>query len=208
LIPKGVDATLAEMMGEVKTRPPLPLGRALVGAAVVVLAACASETGNTSKSTRPTAPTTTAAPTTTMPPAMPYAVRRGDTLTSIAKFFGISTAAVLAANPGINADRLTEGQVLQIPPTPPPQLVITPTDAPAGETFKFNVNGAKAGEVVLFEIDIPGGRKFTGQPHTASQDGIVSASYQTDSGNDAGTYTVVANGDRGTSLRATFRILG
>jgi LysM repeat protein len=203
-----VGATLADVIGGAKAAARLPLRRVLVGAAAVVLAACASDTG-TSKSRRPPAPSTTAAPTTTTaPPTMPYTVRRGDTLTSIAKFFGISTAALLAANQLTNADRLTEGQVLQIPPTPPAQLVVTPTDAPAGETFKFSVNGAKAGENVTFEIDVPGGRKFTGQPHTASQDGTVSASYMTDSGNSAGTYTVVANGDRGTSLRASFRVLG
>src|SRR5262245_35461681 len=134
---------LAVVIGGVGARAGSPLRRAMIGAAAVVLAACASDTSS-SEATRPTAPSTTAAPTTTTaPPNMPYTVRRGDTLTSIAKFFGISTATLLAANQMINPDRLTEGQVLQIPPTPPPQLVITPTDAPAGETFKFTVNGAK-----------------------------------------------------------------
>jgi LysM repeat protein len=179
----------------------------MIGVAAVVLAACASETGS-SQPTRTTAPPTTAAPTTTAPPNMPYTVRRGDTLTSIAKFFGMSTARLVAANQMINPDRLTEGQVLQIPPPPPPQLAITPTDAPAGETFKFTVNGAKAEEAVTFQIDVPGGRKFAGQPHKASKDGNVSATYMTDSGNNAGAYNVTAIGDRGTSLRATFRVLG
>lgn len=199
---------LAVVIGGARARAGSPLRRAMIGLAAVVLAACASETGG-SQRTRTTAPPTTAAPTaTTAPPNMPYTVRRGDTLTSIAKFFGISTARLLSANQMINPDRITEGQVVQIPPTPPPQLVITPTDAPAGETFKFTVNGAKAEEAVTFQIDVPGGRKFAGQPHKASKDGTVSASYMTDSGNDAGVYNVTAIGDRGTSLRATFRVLG
>ncbi|MFO8060462.1 MAG: LysM peptidoglycan-binding domain-containing protein, partial [Bacillota bacterium] len=56
------------------------------------------------------------------PPAPPrcpggilYAVRRGETLTSIARKFGVTVTALRRANPGIDPDRLAIGQVLCIP---------------------------------------------------------------------------------------------
>lgn len=138
---------------------------------------------------------------------MPYTVKRGDTLAAIARNFGISSAAIIAANQLANPDRLTEGQVLQIPPVPPPTLTITPTDAVSGERFTFAVSSARAGEKIVFEIRTPSGGTFTGSPHTATQDGSVIASYIS-SGDGPGTYTVVATGDRGTSVQATYRLLG
>lgn len=174
-----------------------------------VLAACASPAADTGKQSRTTtAPTsTTVAPTTTTAPVATYTVKRGDTLTSIAKAVGVSTAALLAANQLGNADRITEGQVLTIPPQPPPQLTVTPPDTIAGTAVTFIVASAKAGERVTFEIVSPDGGIFTGSPHTASQDGAVMTTYNT-SGDDSGTYRVVATGDRGTSLEAKYRILG
>jgi len=180
--------------------------RALALCVAVVLAACNSGgSGQTTK--KKTAPTsTTAAPTTTTaPPPVMYQVKRGDTLTSIAKFFGISNALLTAANHLDNGDRLTEGQVLTIPPLPPAQLTVEPPIAVSGQPFTFNVTGAKAGEAVTFEIAKPGGGKFSGQPHTASPDGGVSATYQS-AGDDPGNYTVVATGDRGTSVQGTYMV--
>ena len=53
-----------------------------------------------------------AAPVTTV-----YVVRRGDTLAKIASAFGVSTRAILNANPTVrNADRIIVGQRLNIPP--------------------------------------------------------------------------------------------
>ncbi len=172
----------------------------------VVLAACSSGgSGHTAKKKR-TAPTsTTAGPTTTAPAPVMYQVKRGDTLTSIAKFFGLSNALLATANHLDNGDRLTEGQVLTIPPLPPPQLTVDPPIAASGQAFKFSVTGAKAGEAITFEVDKPGGGKFNGQPHAASPDGAVSATYQS-SGDDPGNYTVVATGDRGTSVRGTYML--
>lgn len=178
---------------------------AVVGATAVVLAAC--EPNHHAVRARPQSTTTTAAaPTSTTAPPVTYQVKRGDNLTRIAKFFGISTAALTAANQ-LGNDRLTEGQVLQIPPAPPPQIAITPQAGPPGERFTFLLNGAKAGEAITFSIDMPGGRKFTGSPHTASQEGNVSTTFQSDGTNDPGTYNVVATGDRGTQLGASFRVL-
>jgi LysM repeat protein len=181
---------------------------AWVAVGVIVLAACSSSSGDTPRvnRSRTTAPSTTVAPPTSTP-TVPYQVKRGDTLGSIARFFGISSAAIVAANQLANPDRLTEGQVLQIPPAPPPQLTVTPAVAVAGERFTFGVSSAKAGERIVFEIHTPSGGKFTGSPHTATQDGSVLASYIS-SGDGPGTYTVVATGDRGTSVQATYRLLG
>jgi hypothetical protein len=62
-----------------------------------------------------------------------------------------------------------------------------------------------AGEAITFEVDKPGGGKFSGQRHAASPDGVVCATYQS-SGDDPETYTVVATGHRGTSVRGTFTV--
>jgi len=101
----------------------------------------------------PTAPTPTAArpgtaqPTTiataTQPPRLPpsqtptgarvYVVQGGDTLSSIAKRYGISTAALVEANPGIDPRALQVGQKVVIPPegSAPPPATATPTPPPA-----------------------------------------------------------------------------
>jgi LysM repeat protein len=125
-------------------------------------------------------------------------------LAAIAQFFGVTPAVISAAN-HLNGDQLTAGQVLQIPPRPLAQLVVTPPDAPIGQAFKLKLTGAKASEIVAIEIDTPDGGKYSGSPHTAAQDGSVTATYQTASSDKAGTYTVVATGNHGTLLRATFR---
>jgi LysM repeat protein len=188
---------------------------ALVVAAggVAVLAGCgaaSTETGRSARAENAAAKepaTTAAAPTTTTAPPITYQVKRGDTLTAIARFFGVSSAAIDAANQLGGGDRLKEGQVLQIPPSPPAGLTVTPPDGIAGMPFTFTVTGAKVGEAVTFQVVAPGGGIFTGSPHTAAQDGSVSASYRTD-GDAAGKYDVVATGDRGTSLRSSYRLLG
>jgi LysM repeat protein len=183
--------------------------RGLAAGGVLVLAACGAAPGETPKATRSriSATTTTAAPTATTAPPITYQVKRGDTLTAIARFFGVSSAAIDAANQLGGGDRLTEGQVLQIPPSPPAGLNVTPPDGIAGMVFTFTVTGAKVGEAVTFQVVGPGGGTFAGSPHTAAQDGSVSASYRTDS-DAAGKYDVVATGDRGTSLRSSYRLLG
>jgi LysM repeat protein len=180
---------------------------------VAVLAGCgaaSTETGRSAQAEKAVAnapATTAAAPTTTTTPSISYQVKRGDTLTAIARFFGVSSAAIDTANQLGGGDRLTEGQVLQIPPSPPAGLSVTPPDGIAGMVFTFTVTGAKVGEAVTFQVVAPGGGTFSGSPHTAAQDGSVSASYRTD-GDAAGKYDVVATGDRGTSLRSSYRLLG
>jgi LysM repeat protein len=201
----GTSARISTWSGR---RPALLRGLAAGG--VIVLAACGAAPGETQKATRSRTPatTTTAAPaTTTTSPAITYQVKRGDNLTAIARFFGVSSAAIAAANQLGGVDRLTEGQVLQIPPAPPAGLSVTPPDGIAGNVFTFTVTGAKVGEAITFQIVAPGGGTFTGSPHAAAQDGSVITSYRTD-GDAAGKYDVVATGDRGTSLRGSYRLLG
>jgi LysM repeat protein len=184
--------------------------RGLAAGGVIVLAACGAAPGETQNATRSRTPatTTTAAPaTTTTTPPITYQVKRGDNLTAIARFFGVSSAAIAAANQLGGVDRLTEGQVLQIPPAPPAGLSVTPPDGIAGNVFTFTVTGARVGEAITFQVVAPGGGTFTGSPHTAAQDGSVITTYRTD-GDAAGKYDVVATGDRGTSLRGTYRLLG
>jgi LysM repeat protein len=155
-------------------------------------------------------------------------VKRGDTLSSIAKQFGGTVADLVAANHIVDANTLTQGQVLVIP-TPPttapspttalsiatttttvvvgsPALVLSPSHAAVGNVFNIKLTGAKPGEAVTFEIDSPDGRKFTGQPHIAAPDGSVTASYLTTQGNGPGQYTVIAKGNHGTTARSTFTI--
>jgi LysM repeat protein len=181
--------------------------RMLVAGGVIVAAACGStSSGERSDPSRTTAPATTAPAPTTAPPVT-YQVKRGDTLTSIARFFGVPSAAIVAANQLANVDRLTEGQVLQIPPTPPSGLAIEPPDGIAGTQFTFRMTNAKSGETITFEIRGPDGQMFRGSPHTASDDGTVMTTYNS-GGDTKGTYTVVATGDRGTTAEASYRLLG
>ncbi|HYV59124.1 MAG TPA: LysM peptidoglycan-binding domain-containing protein [Acidimicrobiia bacterium] len=181
--------------------------RVLAACALIVLVACGQTRGDGAKSAGTTPTATTVAPTTAAPAPTPYRVKRGDTLTSIARFFGTSSQTLAAANQLGNQDRLTEGQVLQIPPAPPAGVAVSPTDGISGNTFTFTVTGAKVGENITFQITGPGGRVFSGSPHTASNDGVVTATYIS-SGDDPGIYAVMATGDRGTSLRAEYRLLG
>lgn len=60
-------------------------------------------------------------PSATRPPARPatrmraYVVRSGDTPAAIARRAGISTQAFMAANPGLNPNRMRPGQVVNVP---------------------------------------------------------------------------------------------
>lgn len=130
--------------------------RGLAAGGVIVLAACGAAPGETQKATRSRTPATAPTTTTTTPPTT-YQVKRGDNLTAIARFFGVSSAAIAAANQLGGGDRLTEGQVLQIPPTPPAGLSVTPPDGIAGNVFTFTVTGAKVGEAITFQVVAPGG---------------------------------------------------
>jgi LysM repeat protein len=196
----------------------------------LVVAACGTSPKRTASALPPT-PSSTVVVTTTTTPPVTYTVKRGDTLSNIAKRVGGTIEALVAANHLVDANSLTQGQVLVIPTPPPttptsstttlvlptttttlpvvagaPTLVLTPAHAQVGNVINFKLTGAKPSEAVTFEIDSPDGRKSTGQPHTAAADGGVTASYLTTQGNSPGQYTVIATGTKGTSTRRSFTI--
>ena len=199
-------------------------GARVVGAAIVCAALVSACQGGTTRASgtvpRPTTTVARATTTTTTPPVT-YAVKQGDTLSAIAKRYGISVASVAAVNKITDPDKLTAGQIITIPPPPPPttttapttttvpppaKLVITPATAALGAVFDLELSGVRPSETVTFEVDGPGGSKFTGSPHTPTPAGKVSTVYVTTAGDRVGTYTVVATGTLGGSARGTFII--
>jgi len=99
---------------------------AVAATGMLCLSGCGLWGGNSSqpKSTLPPLRTTVAAattlpPTTTTVPTE-YIVQKGDSLTSIAKQFGVTVAQLVAANNIQNADHIEEGQRLTIPPPTAP----------------------------------------------------------------------------------------
>lgn len=72
-------------------------------------------------------PTTTPPPVTCPSGTTPYTIRAGDTFYNIARRQNISLDALLAANPGVDPDRLQIGQVICLPTTPPPPPTGCPT---------------------------------------------------------------------------------
>ncbi len=147
--------------------------------------------------------TTKTATTTTTTPLLTYRVKRGDSLSKIANHFRVSIAAVVSRNHIANPDRLSEGQTLLIPPAQPLKLIVTPPEGQAGQTFQLKLTGAVPSETIRFEIDSVT-RKYTGGPHTASADGAVTATYQTDLAGPIGIYNVTATGNLGTTVRVDF----
>jgi LysM repeat protein len=143
--------------------------------------------------------------TTSTVPRVTYQVKRGDTLTVLARRFGVSIAAIVAVNHLANPDHLAEGQRLVIPPIPPIRFVIAPPAAQGGDEFQLKLTGAKPSETVTFDIDAPG-HKYTGPPHTASAAGVVTAIYHSSASDTPGAYEVTAKGNQGTTARASFRI--
>ncbi len=71
-------------------------------------------------------PSPTSTPKPTIPPSQAYVVQPGDQLLKIARKFGITLAALKAAN-GLTSDVIVPGQVLFIPTPPPPTTTPRPT---------------------------------------------------------------------------------
>jgi LysM repeat protein len=90
-----------------------------------ILAACGASTRLANDTLPPivtTTTTTTVAPTTTTIPQI-YIVLRGDSLSEIAKKFGISSAKLAAFNNITNPDKIQAGQKLKLPQ--PGDVVVT-----------------------------------------------------------------------------------
>jgi LysM repeat protein len=182
-------------------------------AAIVVATALASCSTSHSASRATASTLTPPAPvltepitTTTTLPVTRYRVQRGDTMIGIARRFRVSVAAIVARNHLANPDRVAAGQMLLIPPPPPLSLVVTPPTGPAGQAFALHLVGAEPSETITFEVRAPRGT-YRGPRHTATSDGSVTTTYQTAQSDDAGTYTVTAHGQAGTTISAMFRVV-
>jgi LysM repeat protein len=131
-----------------------------------------------------------------------YTVQRGDTLTSIAKRFGVRVSDLLTANTFTDPDNLVEGQSVTIPKITPPELTVT-RDATTSNQLDLAMSGALSGELVTFTITSPAG-SFTGPAHKVAADGTVTASY--DTSGTTGTFAITANGSQGSTATATFAL--
>ena len=145
----------------------------------------------------------TATTTTTSPPVM-YRVQRGDTLTEIAKQFHTSVAAIVTTNGLSDADQLTEGQDLVMPPPSEVRIAAELIDERTDAGFDLTLTGATPSEVVTFVITLPDGSTYTGSAHVASGSGVVTTTYNAAIG--SGTYTVTAKGERGTNAESRFHV--
>lgn len=63
------------------------------------------------------------------PTAFAYTVKSGDTISQIAQRYGLTLDEVLAANPGVNSQTLSIGQILQIPSRPASLVDSAPSPA-------------------------------------------------------------------------------
>lgn len=178
----------------------------LVVAAVLVVASVAGGGGDKgparSRRTTPTVGTTT-----TTRGATKYTVQAGDLMSTIAKQFGVSTNAIVIANKLPDADHLVVGQVLEIPPVTPVDLVLSPSKVRVGGDIKIKLTGAQPYELVTFEIHRSDGGVFTGSAHSALEDGSVETSYHLGAADTPGEYLVIAKGDQVTSAHAVLRVL-
>jgi len=94
-------------------------------------------------------------------------------------------------------------------PQPVANVVVEPAQGNVGTEFKLVGTGFKDGESVTFEIDFPDNRPpFKGAPHPTTPDGAVKTTYRATAGNPAGTYTVKAVGDKGTTGEGKFELGG
>jgi LysM repeat protein len=145
-----------------------------------------------------TPPTTTTAPRTT------YQVKRGDTLTQIAKQFHTSVSAIMTTNQLPDADHVAEGQVLVMPPPGTVRIVAKLVDPGSEDAVRLTLSGAAPAELVTFVITLPDGETFTGSPHSASSEGVVTSTYTAPL--TSGTYTIDATGDHGTTSETSFHL--
>jgi LysM repeat protein len=147
---------------------------------------------------RPTSTTTTTSPPVT------YRVESGDTLTLIAKRFRTSVGAIVATNQLADPDHLSEGQELVMPPPSAVRIEVKLESEGRNDTVGLTLVGAEAGEVVTFVITQPSGEPYTGLPHSASPEGVVTTTYTAPL--TSGTYTVAATGERGTFAELAFHL--
>lgn len=79
-------------------------------------------------------------------PGTEYVIAKGDTFTTIAKKFGVSTRALVDANPGVTPTALKIGQKIQVPP--PSATPASTTAAPAVAENGSQVYTVKSGDTL------------------------------------------------------------
>lgn len=87
-----------------------------------------------------------------VPPVCPgftYTIRMGDTIFSLANRFNTTVSAILAANPGLDPNRLQIGQEICIPVPAPPCPGFTYTVAPGDTVFSLARRFATSVEAIL-----------------------------------------------------------
>jgi LysM repeat protein len=90
-----------------------PIAIAVVLVGVVVVVVSSSDGGSGDKGN---ARSTATAPAKQVPRKRTYRVRQGDTLTAISDKTGVSTAALIALNPGLDPQALQPGDRLKLRP--------------------------------------------------------------------------------------------
>jgi LysM repeat protein len=90
---------------------PIALAVVLVGVVVVVVSSSDGGSGD-----KGSARSTATAPPKQAPRKRTYRVRQGDTLTAISDKTGVSTAALIALNPGLDPQALQPGDRLKLRP--------------------------------------------------------------------------------------------
>jgi len=101
--------------------PPLFLGRGGGGSAATPTRAVAASGSGAARSAAPSGLANTAKPT---PKQRTYTIKAGDTLLLIAKRYGVTVEAILAANKQIkNPNRIAVGDVIVIPTAAPSEVV-------------------------------------------------------------------------------------
>jgi len=116
-------------------------GLLLAGAVLTGCGGGGSKAASSSTTTVPVATTSTVPPTTTTTIPTEYVVQKGDSLSKIAKKFGVNIADLVTLNKITNPDKIQEGQTLKIPPPVAPvntagtgTTVPSATTVPAGKT--------------------------------------------------------------------------
>ena len=107
---------------------------ALAAAAPVAAAACGSDKAEPTGTLPPIVTTTTTSTTTTIAGAVQqqfYVIKPGDTLTRIARSFGVSQQALMMVNGITDPNHIEIGQRLEIPPA---TLVVDQLPAPSTPT--------------------------------------------------------------------------
>jgi LysM repeat protein len=89
---------------------PIAIAVVLVGVVVVVVGSSDSGSGDKGSARTATAPAKTA------PRKRTYRVKQGDTLTAISDKTGVSTARLVALNPGLDPQALQPGDRLKLRP--------------------------------------------------------------------------------------------